>query len=71
MPTHKLTALDRMVGTKEMLQITGLPLSTVYDGMKAGWFPRNRRISPKRVAWRESELRSFLDSREAYSAKAA
>lgn len=71
MPTHKVTALDRMVGTKEMLVITGLALSSVYDGMKAGWFPKNRKISPKRVAWSERELRSYLEGCEAYSAKAA
>ena len=62
---------DRMIGTKEMLAVVGLPLSSVYDGMAAGWFPRNFKISPKRVAWRESELRAYLNSRQAYQPRKA
>lgn len=70
MPTHK-PAIDRMVMTKEMLVITGLPISTVYFLMKSDLFPRNLKVTRKRVAWRESDLRQWIDSRQAYSAKAA
>jgi prophage regulatory protein len=70
MSTQK-PVIDRMIGTREMLQLTSLPLSSVYDGMRAGWFPKNRKISPKRVGWRESELRDFLNSREQFGSKAA
>jgi prophage regulatory protein len=70
MRNQKSQPLDRMVGTKEMLLITGLPLSSVYDGMHAGWFPKNVKISPKRVAWKESELRHYIESRQAFQPRA-
>jgi prophage regulatory protein len=66
MPMNK--QMDRMLGSKEVREITGLAVSTIYDGMALGWFPRNIRISPKRVAWRESEIRNYLNSRPTYKA---
>jgi prophage regulatory protein len=60
-----------MLGTREVLEITSLPLSSLYDGMRKGWFPRNVRISPKRVAWRESEILEYIASRPQFGSKAA
>jgi predicted DNA-binding transcriptional regulator AlpA len=54
-----------------VLLITGLPLTSLYAGMRDGWFPKNRKISPKRVARKESELRDYLDSRAQFGSKAA
>jgi prophage regulatory protein len=62
---------DRLIGTTELLMITGLPLSTVYHNMRAGRFPKNIKITRKRVAWRASDLRRWLESRPAYGSKAA
>jgi prophage regulatory protein len=63
--------LDRMLKLRDVRAITGLASSTVYDGMAAGWFPRNVRLSPKRVGWRESEIRQYLADRPTYGSKAA
>ncbi|WP_245463785.1 AlpA family phage regulatory protein [Mesorhizobium sp.] len=31
--------------------------------MKAGLFPKRRRISPGRVAWLESDIRAWMETR--------
>ena len=65
------TKPDRFVPPKEMRRMTGLASSTAYELMKRGQFPRNRKITPKKVAWLESELVAWMNSRPAFGAKAA
>lgn len=62
---------DRLVSSKEMRRLTSLPMTTVYELMKAGKFPKNIKISPKRVAWLESELHAYIRSRPVFGDKAA
>lgn len=63
--------IDPVLPIRDVQSITGLGRTSIYAGMQAGWFPRNIRLSPKRVAWRESEIRKYLDSRPTYGNKAA
>ena len=39
---------------KEVVALTGLPQSTIYQKMKLGEFPKSFSISPRLVAWSES-----------------
>ena len=57
---------DRFLRRQPMLAMTGLPQSTAYLLMKRGQFPKSYKISPRLVAWKESELRAWMDSRPGY-----
>lgn len=43
---------------------TGLSRSTIYDWMKRGNFPQPVKLGARIVAWRESDVTAWLDSRE-------
>lgn len=45
-------------------EITGLSRSALYEQMKKGLFPRPVKLTSKAVAWRESDLADWLESRE-------
>ena len=42
---------------------TGLSRSTLYDWMKRGDFPLPLKLGTRIVAWRESDVADWLDSR--------
>ena len=42
---------------------TGLSRASVYNYIALGLFPRQRRIGPGRVAWRASEVRTWIEGR--------
>ena len=54
--------LDRLMGLREVCEATGVSRSRIYEGMAAGTFPSNRKIGPKSVRWRLSEVRAWMDS---------
>jgi len=47
--------------------MTALSRSTIYALMEEGRFPRPVRIGKRAVAWRDSDLREWLESRETTS----
>ena len=42
---------------------TGISRASVYNYIALGLFPRQRRIGPGRVAWRASEVRTWIEGR--------
>jgi prophage regulatory protein len=54
---------ERFLRRDEVSQITGLPVSTIYEMMKKGAFPKNFRISPRLAAWRETEIAKWQSDR--------
>lgn len=48
---------------KEVVALTGLPQSTIYQKMKLGEFPKSFSISPRLVAWSESDLAAWQAQR--------
>jgi prophage regulatory protein len=44
---------------------TGLSRASAYNYVALGLFPRQRRIGPGRVAWRASEVRTWIEGRPA------
>jgi prophage regulatory protein len=42
--------------------ITSLSRSSIYEGVRAGWFPKPLRLSPNRVAWVEAEVLGWIAS---------
>ncbi len=55
---------DKLLRRPEVEARTGLSRSTLYDWMKRGEFPRPVKLGTRLVAWRESEISAWLDSRE-------
>ena len=52
---------DRLLRIKEVLALTGLPKSTLYDYRAAGLFPDPVRLGLRSVAWRESVVVEWID----------
>jgi prophage regulatory protein len=48
--------MQRFLRREDVEHITGLPTSTIYELMSRGTFPKPIQITPRRVAWLESEI---------------
>ena len=59
------TKIDRILKLPEVVEITSLSKSTIYEYLKTGEFPKQVKLTKKSVGWRESEIIAFLDSRVA------
>ena len=44
-------------------RVTGLPRATIYEMVGKGIFPRQVRLSPRAVAWVESEILDWQSAR--------
>ena len=54
---------DRFLSKQEVLNTSGLSHVTQWRMEKRGEFPQRRQISPGRVAWLESEILAWMESR--------
>lgn len=52
----------RLLRLRQVIEITGLGRDTIYRYIRAGQFPRQRRISERASAWREDEIKDWIDS---------
>jgi prophage regulatory protein len=54
----------RFIGEKRVRELVGLPSrSTLLRWEKLGLFPRRRKIGPNRIAYLESEIKSWVESK--------
>lgn len=53
-------AIDRFLRLAEVLHATGLGRNTIYRRMREGTFPRQIRLGPNSVAWRQSEIDKWM-----------
>lgn len=53
----------RFLRIRQVMQFTGLSRMTIYRLELAGQFPKRRRLSENSVAWLESDIESWADSR--------
>lgn len=51
---------DKLLRIGEVKARTGLSTATIYRREAQGTFPRKRRISPKLVAWYESDVGQWI-----------
>jgi prophage regulatory protein len=51
---------DRILRLPEVLRRTGLKRSSLYVKIANGSFPRQLRLSPNMVGWRESEVMAWV-----------
>ena len=54
---------EKFLKRQEVVEITGLSLSTIYRQIPKGQFPRQVRVGPRAVRWRASDIRAWMDSR--------
>ncbi|WP_371061294.1 helix-turn-helix transcriptional regulator [Rhodosalinus sp. 5P4] len=55
---------ERLLRRPEVEARTGLSRSTLYDWMKRGEFPQPVKLGARIVAWRESDVSEWMESRE-------
>ena len=58
---------EKLWGLPEVESLTGLKKSSIYAGMKASppTFPYCVRLSTRAVAWKESEIQTWIGNRTA------
>lgn len=56
-------ANDRLLRLADVRAATGLSRSTIYKLMRAGDFPQSVQLTPKLVAWWESEVTAWWQNR--------
>lgn len=61
---------DKHLRRHAVQELTGLSRSTIYDLMAKGIFPRPVHLSVRAVAWPESEITAWLESRKSLRAAA-
>ena len=55
---------DRMLRIDEVVGVVGLSKSVIYKRIKAGDFPPGLQISTRAVAWRQSDIESWIAALE-------
>ena len=53
---------EKLLDINEVIAVTSIRKSTIYNKVKAGTFPKPRRIDNKLVRWVESELNDWIRS---------
>ncbi|VVE80253.1 helix-turn-helix transcriptional regulator [Pandoraea sputorum] len=54
---------ERFMRLPEVMAVCGLPMSTVYDSVRRGDFPKPVPLTGKNVAWLASEIRDWMEAR--------
>ena len=55
---------EKLLRRPEVEARTGLSRSSIYAFMKRGEFPQPVKLGTRLVAWRESDISAWLESRE-------
>ena len=56
---------EKLLRLPDVERLTALRKSSIYAGMKAGTFPYCVRLSTRAVAWKESEIQTWIGNRTA------
>jgi prophage regulatory protein len=55
--------MERILRIKDVIKITALSNSTIYELIKSNDFPRPKRIGKRAVGWLENDIQNWVDSR--------
>ena len=55
--------MDRYLRRYEVMEITSMKDPQMWREERAGRFPQRRRLTDRTVAWLESEVQEWIDSR--------
>ena len=56
--------VDKYLRIKQVAELTGLSRATIYNMEKAGTFPEKTHLGKRAVAWRESVIAAWMESRQ-------
>jgi len=56
--------MERLIRMSEVVELTGLAKSTIYLMVSKGSFPSPLKIGERSVAWRETDLDVWLESKK-------
>lgn len=54
---------DQFLRLPEVMAVTGLPQSTIYDYIRDGRFPKQVKLSARSVGWLKSEIAKWINDR--------
>lgn len=57
------SAPDRLMRLPEVMQTIGRSRTSIYYDVKEGRFPEPLKIGRRAIAWRESDIRDWIESR--------
>lgn len=55
--------MTKLLRITNVLAVTGMSKTCVYDAMKNSSFPRPVRLGTRSVAWRDDEIQAWVESR--------
>ncbi len=61
-PGNSIDGPERLYRLKDVLQLIPISKSSWFAGIKTGRYPAGHKLSERTTVWRESELRSLIDS---------
>jgi predicted DNA-binding transcriptional regulator AlpA len=62
--TETDTTIPRYIGRAELQRLTGLSDTTIWRAVQRGELRAPVRLTPGRVAWPETTIRQWLETRE-------
>ena len=57
----EISTLSRILRPRQLAELLGISLPTLYRWLKRDGFPPKLRLGPGVVGWREEDVRSWLD----------
>ena len=67
MSKQEVAVALKFLSPNQLHELTGLSLATLWRMRRRGDLPEPIRLSPGRVAWRETDIADWIDRREAAS----
>jgi prophage regulatory protein len=61
--TARAKVPSNVLSLKEVLAVTSLSRSSIYALISRGAFPRPVRLTPRRVAWRSTDVNAWMQTR--------
>ena len=55
---------EKLIRLPELMAITSMKKSTIYDMQRAQKFPQSLRLSRRCVAWKSTDVQNWISSRE-------
>lgn len=65
MKTHNEPQAERLLRAPEVMQMTGLPHSSLYAHVAKGRFPRPIKPTPRTALWKLSEVLTWVEAKTA------
>lgn len=62
-PLNSNRIVRRVLRLAEVCEKTALCRSTIYQGMKEGWFPKAIKLTKRASGWNEHEVDAYLNAR--------